>query len=146
MGISNIYEFEELLVEELDNLVQPGMIFTAENAQDLDNESFTQHTVDEDKIGILVVNGGFKADPIVAKNNQQKIKMFWRISVVCPRELYRVHGGYKLIEIANKLKGNRLSNNYTKLMMVSDERDFNAPEFENDLAFLPSMYQVEAII
>ena len=148
MSITNIFELEPLIEIEMEKLFNPELIFKGVDVEELDNDTFTQYGNNSEKIGIIIANAGFKTDPIVGsrKISQQKIKTFWQIAVVAPKELYYSHAGIRFIEVANALKGKKLSPEFKDLMLVDDERDFNVPQFVNDMCWLPMMFSVEAII
>lgn len=148
MSIGNYFEVEELIINKCKNLFSPGMIFNQSEIGSLDNDDFTQFTIDSDKIGLMIRQAGFKVDPLVGKKSfkQQKVKFFWQLIIVCPSDLYDTIGGLKVIQVMQRLMGVKLSPNYTEMMLIDDERDFNQPEFMKDLAYIPTMFQCEGLL
>ena len=76
----------------------------------------------------------------------QRLKMLWQVIIVCPKELYKTNGAVKQMEVMQLLKGSRLSPEVGIMQLVDDERGFNRPDMEADLAYLPMMFTVETVI
>ena len=148
MSIASMFEPETLIMERFDALFPTDMIFSESDATDLDNETFAVNEIVDDRVGCIVVNAGYRSEPLVGNNRnpQQKIKMLWQVVVICPRELYATVGGGKMLEVIAALKGYRLSSDFDYMQLIDDERGFNRPEYANDIAYLPMMFSVSAVI
>lgn len=148
MSIGNYFEVEALIIDKCQDLFSPKMIFNQSEIGDLDNDDFTEFTVEEDRVGLMVRQAGFKVDPLKGKKSfkQQKVKFFWQLIVVCPSDLYDTVGGLKVIEVMQRLMGVKLSKDYTEMQLIDDERDFNQPEFMKDLVYIPTMFQLEGLL
>ena len=148
MSITNFFEAESLIIKSCRDLFSPNMIYKHSEVGDLDNDDFTKFTIDSDKVGLMVMQAGFKVNPMVGKRSfkQQKIKFFWRLAIVCPSDLYDTIGGLKKWEVMQRLMGTKLSPNYTELVLIDDERDFNEPEFMRDFSYQPIMFQCEGLL
>lgn len=149
MPITNIYTPEAEIIAGLQTLFAAERIFSETVIENVTQEIFTGVTNNADKCGAIVINSGFKADSPVGNNRkpQQLIKAFWQIVVVCPVELYSVVGGIKLVEVINHFSGFELSaSGVGKMTLVDDERGFNRPDYLNDMAYLPALFEVKAVI
>lgn len=149
MPITNIYTPESEIIAGLQSLFAPNMIFPEARLEEVTEELFRGVAQNEDKVAALVINAGFKADPPAGNNRrpQQLLKAYWQIVVVCPIELYSAVGGVKLVEVINHFSGFELSAaGVGKMTLVDDERGFNRPDYLNDMAFIPALFQVKAVI
>lgn len=148
MSITNIYEIEPLIEAEMKKLVNPELVFMGVDMDDLDNTTFTAYEVKSERVGVVIINAGFKTDGIRGsrKTPSQKIKMFWQIAVVSPKELYKTNAGETFVKVVKALIGKKLSKEFTELELIDDERDFNVPQFSSDLTWQPMMFSVETII
>lgn len=146
MPITNIFTPEDLIIARLKEIIDKDMIFVEANSSDLNNDFFNDFDTDDEKIGALVLNSGYRADPIVGAARQQRLKMLWQVVVVCPKKLYNSHGGVKMIEVMNLFKGYRLAPEFDYMQLIDDERGFNRPEYANDLTYLPMMFTVGTVI
>jgi len=144
--ITNIFTPENLIIAKLGELFDSSMIFSESESSDLDNEFFKEFDTDEEKIGALVLNSGYRADPLVGSGKNQRLKMLWQVVVVCPKELYNSHGGVKMLEVMQLFKGHRLAKEFDYMQLIDDERGFNRPEYSNDLVYLPMMFTVGTVI
>ena len=149
MPITNVFTPEGDIRTGLEALFDPGMIFIEPEVDRVTREIFDGKATNDDKVGAIIINAGFKADAPVGNNRrpQQLLKMFWQISVVCPVELYSVVGGAKLVEVITHFSGFELSaSGLGKMTLVDDERGFNRPDYLNDMAYLPALFEVKAVI
>ena len=146
MTISNIYAAEQLIVDKIAPLFGNGMVFIEANSQGLGADTFAEKDCDDEKVAALVLNAGFRADPLFGSNNKQKIKTMWQVAVVCPRHLYKINGGAKMMEVIQLLKGWRVSTEIGTMEVVDDERGFNRPDFVQELVYLPVMLTVPTVI
>lgn len=149
MPITNIYTPESEIIAGLQSLFASNMIFPEARLEEVTEELFRGVAQNEDKVAALVINAGFKADPPAGNNRrpQQLLKAYWQIVVVCPIELYSAVGGVKLVEVINHFSGFELSAaGVGKMTLVDDERGFNRPDYLNDMAFIPALFQVKTVI
>ena len=148
MALTNMFEAETLICEKLEVIFNKDMIFIEVDLEALSNETFIDKDTDSEKIGVLILNAGFRTDPLVgnSRSPQQRLKTLWQVVVVCPKDLYKLHGGVKMIEVINLLKGWRVSAEIDKMQLIDDERGFNRPDYNNDLAYLPMMFTVNTIV
>ena len=149
MPILNPYEAEDAIVNRIGDLFAEDMIFTDSDTSQVDNEIFNDIHDDEDKLAVMVLNAGFRADPLVgnSRSPSQRLKLLWQVVVVCPIELYKTHGGVRMMEVAQLLKGYRLSTELGIMQLIDDERGFNRPNMEDGtLAYLPVMFSVDTVI
>jgi len=146
MTISNLYDTEQLIVDKITPLFGSNMVFIEAESQTLGIETFTEKDCDGDRVAALVLNAGFRADPLFGANKKQKLKTLWEVAVVCPRALYKINGGVKLMEVIQLLKGWRVSPEIGTMEVVDDERGFNRPDFVQDLVYLPTMFMVSTVI
>jgi hypothetical protein len=147
MPITNIYQPESLIVSGLQTLFPANMIFVESGLEGLTNEIFYDIADPADKVAVLVINAGFKADPPVGNNRSpiQRLKGYWQIVVVCPSELYYTVGGVKFIEVVNHFKGLHLGD-LGMMKLIDDERGFNKPDYLNDMVYLPMLFSVDEIV
>jgi len=148
MAITNIYEAEDLIVNKISTLFAEDMIFTDADTSQVSNEIFQDIHAAEDQLAVMVLNAGFRADPLVGKKpGKQRLKLLWQVVVVCPLDNYKTIGGVKMMEVAQLLKGYRLSAELGIMELIDDERGFNRPNMEDgQLAYLPMMFIVETVI
>lgn len=149
MPIANTYEVEDAIVNQISSLFADDMIFTDEDTSAVSNEIFDDIHSDNDKLAVMVLNAGFRADPLVgnSKAPKQRLKLLWQVVIVCPIELYKTVGGVKMMEVAQLLKGYRLSAELGIMQLIDDERGFNRPNMEDGrLAYLPMMFTVDTVI
>jgi len=148
MAFNNYFQAEQLIVDNVKDMFTDGRIYTGIDVNDLDNDDFTQSDTPEEQVGLLIKQAGFKVDPLHGKRSfkQQRLKFFWQLAVVCPSDLYDTLGGAKHIEVMAKLMGLKLSPDFTEINWIDDERDFNEPEFMKDLAYIPMMFEIQAIL
>ena len=148
MTIANIFDPEDLIIAKIEPLFSTDMVFSEADAAKLDNEFFTNIDHDDDRIACLVLNAGFRADPLnsTASSRQQKLKMLWQIVIVCPKSLRKTHGGLKFLEVVQLLKGWRVSPEIGVMQLVDDERGFNRPDYNNNMIYIPMMFTVETVI
>lgn len=139
-------EIESLIKAQLESVFAKDMVFTEENAEDLNNDLFLDIDNDSNKIAALILSGGIQVDPPVSGKRSQRFKTLWQVSIVCPKTLAMSVGDAKMEEIAKLLLGQRLSKKYDYMKAVSDERGFNRPEYVVDLAYLPMMYSTGKVI
>lgn len=147
MPITNIFEPEALIVAGLETIFPANMIFVESKLEQLTNEVFYAITAPEDKVAVLVINAGFKADAPVGNNRSpvQRLKGYWQVVVVCPSELYYTVGGVKFVEVVNHFKGFHLGD-LGIMKLIDDERGFNKPDYLNDMVYLPMLFSVDEII
>lgn len=148
MPIVNMFTPEELIENRIKSLFPDNMVFVEVDTDDLDDNVFGKVVNEDEKIGAIILNAGFRTDPLVGNSRkpQQRLKMLWQVVVICPREKYKTHGGPKLLEVMQTLKGYRLSEEVGIMQLIDDERGFNRPEYTGDLAYLPAMFTVETVI
>lgn len=148
MTMVNFFDTETYIEEKLTDLFTRENIIVEADSEELDNEYFNDRDTNEEKIGVLILNGGYRTDPLVGNSRarQQRIKMLWQVVVVCPKDLYKSHGGAKMLEVMQLLKGWRVSPEIGIMQLIDDERGFNRADFANDLAYLPMMFSVDAVI
>lgn len=141
-----MYEIEGLLKTHLETQFPKEMIFTEENAKELNNEFFKNIDNDSEKVAALILSGGIQVDPPVGSQRTQRFKTLWQVVVVCPKKLVVDVGDAKMEEVVISLRGLRLSKKYDYLKAVSDERGFNRPDYAADLVYLPMMYSTGRVI
>lgn len=148
MAITNVFDVEALIIAKLGELFAADMIFDESESNVVDNEFFTDKGAGDGAVGVIVINSGFKADPLVAarSNPKQTMKMMWQIAIVCPKSIRKTHGGIKAMSAVQLLKGWRVAKDIGIMSLVDDERGFNRPHYANDLVYLPSMFAVDAVI
>ena len=148
MSIINIFEAETLIMTQLESLFATDMIIAESDSEDVDNDFFNDRETDNEKLGVMVLNGGYRADPLVGNSRQpkQRLKMLWQVVVICPKDLYKTHGGVKMLEVMQLLKGLRLSNELGMMQLNDDERGFNRPDYVNNLVYLPMMFSVDTVV
>jgi len=148
MALTNYFQAELLIKNAVADLFSTGMIYTGVEINELDNDDFTKMPTEAEQLGLVIRQAGFKLDPLQGKRSyqQQRIKFFWQLAVVCPSDIYYTHGGIKVINVMQRLMGVKLSADFTEMQLIDDERDFNEPEFMKDLAYMPMMFQIDAIL
>ena len=148
MPITTIYDPEDLIIDLVRDLFNEELIFIDADVSELSNEVFLDFEDADDRVGILVLNAGFRTDPLTGNSRSpvQRLKMLWQVIIVCPKELYKTNGAVKQMEVMQLLKGSRLSPEVGIMQLVDDERGFNRPDMEADLAYLPMMFTVETVI
>lgn len=148
MAITNIYDPEDLIVAKLGELFACDMIFDEADSAKLDNEFFETFDTDEERVACLVLNAGFRADPLTSARScpQQKLKMLWQISIVCPKNIRKTHGGAKFIETLQLLKGWRISPEIGIMQLIDDERGFNRPDYSNNMVYIPMLLTVDTVV
>ena len=146
--MTNMFDMEAMIVDRLSTLVDKSMILVEANVEELTNEFFIEKDTDAERVGLLVLHSGYRTDPLVGNNRSpsQQLKILWQVVVVCPKDLYKSHGGVKMVEVMQLLKGWRAAPEMGIMQLVDDERGFNRPDYANDLAYLPSMFSVQTII
>lgn len=149
MALENYFQAEQLIKDNVLTLFDENLIITGvEIGEVSNNDIFADIDADSDKLALLIRQAGFKVDGLHGKRSfkQQRIKFFWQLAVVCPSELYDTYGGLKTIEVMQALMGVKLSADFTEMILIDDERDFNEPEFMKDMAYLPMMFEIQAIL
>jgi hypothetical protein len=149
MSITNFYEFQNLLVEELSSLFPSDLIFTGENVDELTNEIFIERDLESEKIGVIISPMGFTlSDQIGRKTTPlQKYTLFYEIGVVCPKELYAVVGGETFVNLLSLLSGKKLSKDYREIVFtIGNMGQFNQPKFSIDIAYLPINIKTEVVL
>lgn len=148
MAMTNMFDIEGFITTKLEELFPSDMIFVEANSEALDNNFFTDRDTDDEKIGVMVLNSGFRADPLVGDKRApiQQLKTLWQVVVVCPKDLYKSHGGAKFILVMKALRGWRISSDIGIMQLIDDERGFNRPDYNNDLVYLPMMFTVNTIV
>lgn len=148
MSLTNYFQAEQLISERVSGMFNSELIVTGVEIGEVDNSIFDHIDGGADKLGLLIRQAGFKVDSLKGKRSfkQQRIKFFWQLAVICPSEFYDTHGGLKSIEVMQGLMGVKLSPDFTEMILIDDERDFNEPEFMKDMAYIPMMFEVEAIL
>lgn len=148
MPITNYFQAEDLIVANINDLFKKDMVITGVEIGDVDNTIFNNIDLDSEKLGVLIRQAGYKVDGLKGKRSfkQQKIKFFWQLAIVCPSENYDSYGGLKQIEVMQRLMGIKLSDDFTELTLIDDERDFNEPEFMKDLCYIPMMFKTDGIL
>lgn len=147
-AITNMFEAETLIATKLETLFDKNMIVLEVDSAEVDNEFFIDRDTDDEKVGAMILNAGYRADPVVGdrRARQQQLKMLWQVVVICPKDLYKSHGGVKMLEVMQLLKGWRVSTEIGIMQLIDDERGFNRPDYVNDLAYLPMMFTVNTVI
>ena len=147
-NLTNMFTPEILIIERLESAFASGMVLNETELSAIDNDFFTGKDSDVERIGAAVLNSGFRADPLVgnSRSPQQRLKTLWQVVVICPTDLYRTSGGLKMIEVIGLLKGWKVSPEIGIMQLIDDERGFNRPDFSNDLAYLPMMFSVDAMV
>ena len=147
-NLTNMFDPEKLIIEKLETIFHSDMVLNEIELNSLDNDFFTGKSSDVEKVGAAVLHSGFRADPMVgnSRSPQQRLKTLWQVVVLCPTDLYREEGGLKMIEVIQLLKGWRVSPEIGIMQLIDDERGFNRPDFANDLAYLPMMFSVDAMV
>lgn len=148
MSLTNYFQAEQLISERVSGMFNSELIVTGVEIGEVDNSIFDHIDADADKLGLLIRQAGFKVDSLKGKRSfkQQRIKFFWQLAVICPSEFYDTYGGLKSVEVMQELMGVKLSPDFTEMILIDDERDFNEPEFMKDMAYIPMMFEVEAIL
>lgn len=148
VAITNMFETETLIATKLEELFAKDMIILEVNSEEIDNEFFIEHDNDDDKIGCMILNAGYRTDPLTGNSRarQQNLKMLWQVVVICPKDLYKSHGGVKMLEVMQLFKGWRVSKEIGIMQLIDDERGFNRPDYANDLAYLPMMFTVNTVV
>ena len=149
MPITNPYEAEDLIVARIGELFDPSMIFVDADTTQVNTELFRDIVGDDNKLAVMVLNSGFRADPLVGNSRkpQQRLKLLWQVVIVCPIDNYKTHGGIMMMNVAQLLKGFRLSPEIGIMQLIDDERGFNKPDMsDGQLAYLPMMFSVDTVI
>ena len=148
MPIDNTFDVEDLIIAKLDSLFELDMILSEDLAQDIDVNFFNTIEKVEERVGCIVMDAGYRADPLVGDKRapKQRLKMLWQIVIICPKDLRKTVGGLKRMEVMQKLKGYRLSEEIGIMQLIDDERGFNRPEYAGDMAYLPIMFTVDTVI
>jgi len=147
-SLANMFEPETLIAERLRTIFNPDMVILEVDSDTVDNEFFTGQDSDSEKLGVMILNAGYRTDPLKGNSRSpvQRLKMLWQVVVICPKDLYKTHGGIKMIEVMQLLKGWRVSQEIGIMQLIDDERGFNRPDYANDLAYLPMMFTVDTIV
>jgi len=146
MTITSIYDAEQLITEKLGDMVSSDMMFTEADSAGINNQTFGDKDTDDERVGIMVLNSGFRTNAMFGSNKKQELKQLWQVVVVCPRELYHTHGGKKVVEVMQRLKGWRVSAEIGIMQLIDDERGFNRPDYSQDLVYLPMMFTVNTVV
>ena len=146
MPITSIYDAESLIVAKLEDMVSSDMMFTEADSAGINNSTFDGKDSDDERVGILVLNSGFRTNAMFGANKKQELKQLWQVVVVCPRELYHSHGGKKVIDIMVRLKGWRVSAEIGIMQLIDDERGFNRPDYAQDVVYLPMVFKLKTSI
>ncbi len=148
MPITNWFEPEELIVDTISDLFPDDMVFTVAEKTDLDNNVFNAIDNDSDKVGVIVRNRGFTPGTLVCqrKNVKQKITQLYEVSITTPREFYKLNMGVLILSVISRLNGQRLSPSVKVKELADDKQYKNEPIYENNLAYLPLLFEIELVI
>ena len=126
-----------------DDLVYDANRHSEMNAMTLFHKSSTA----TERVACAIKYRGYTAQPIVSQSRtpNQKLHVFWETCIVCDEDTYITVGGEKMAEVKNLLMGKKVGSNTTRLHLVDDEREFNQPDFYNNLAWLPMLWSVGVV-
>lgn len=150
--MENIYQTEDEIKDRLDDIFPEGRVYTQFEVKDLHESMFDQDTnglpldvPTNEKVAALVLYSGFSVTGQAARRHSN-IKMLWRVLVVTPSELYKDNAGGKILEVIKRLRGEIPFRNGKDIQLESDVREFNEPDFVNNMFAIPAVFSIEVTI
>lgn len=143
--MENIYAPEDAIKALIAPLFPDDMVFTQYTMDQMKPEMFKELEV-EDRLAALILYSGYS----IKDNSARKAHMMtplWRIIVVTPSELYKSVAGVKLMEVINHVKGKKIYPDSGKeLVLETDVREFNMPDYVNSLVGIPAVFSFDVVI